>query len=358
MKKKVLISTGGTGGHVIPAIALYDHLKKNFSTILVVDERGANFIDKNNYDYKILQSPRLTLNILKLPLVIFKFIISFLKSFFLLKNNKIDVLLATGGYMSVPISLAAKLLNIKIYLLEPNIVVGRANKFLIKFCNKIFCYSNKIINFPKKHINKITVVEHILRKEIYNFKNIKMESRDVIVKLLIIGGSQGAKFFDQNLKDSIVSISKKFNLKIYHQVSTSEFNDLKLFYKDNKIENKLFNFEDNIFQYISDVDLAITRAGASTLSELAYLQVPFIAIPYKFAIDNHQLENALNYEKNGCCWILNENDFNHNKLTTLLLNIINNKQDYLNKKKNLEKFFYQNNWNNINEKLTNYLNEN
>ena len=141
MKKKVLISTGGTGGHVIPAIALYDHLKKNFSTILVVDERGANFIDKNNYDYKILQSPRLTLNILKLPLVIFKFIISFLKSFFLLKNNKIDVLLATGGYMSVPISLAAKLLNIKIYLLEPNIVVGRANKFLIKFCNKIFCYS-------------------------------------------------------------------------------------------------------------------------------------------------------------------------------------------------------------------------
>ena len=120
----------------------------------------------------------------------------------------------------------------------------------------------------------------------------------------------------------------------------------------------MFNFEENIFKYISEANLAITRAGASTLSELAFLEVPLIAIPYKFATDNHQLQNAIYYEKNGCCWILKEEEFNQNKLTTLLLNIIQNKKDYLRKKNSLEKFGYQNNWNNINEKLTSCLNEN
>ena len=120
----------------------------------------------------------------------------------------------------------------------------------------------------------------------------------------------------------------------------------------------MFNFENNIFKYISEANLAITRAGASTLSELAFLKVPLIAIPYKFATDNHQLQNAIHYEKNGCCWILKEEEFNQDKLTTLLLNIIQNKEDYLRKKNSLKKFGYQNNWNNINEKLISCLNEN
>ena len=267
-------------------------------------------------------------------------------------------MLGTGGYMSVPICLAAKILNIKFYLFEPNMVVGRANKFLLKFCKKLFCYSDEIANFPIKHKDKIFVIDHILRKEIYDFNNIKKEETNNSTNLLIVGGSQGAKFFDQNLKNSIVNVSKKYKLKIYHQVSYSDFGDLEFFYKENDIESKLFNFEENIFKYISEANLAITRAGASTLSELTFLKVPFIAIPYKFATDNHQLQNAIHYEKNGCCWILKEEEFNQDKLTTLLLNIIQNKEDYLRKKNNLEKFCYQNNWNNINEKLISCLNEN
>jgi len=232
------------------------------------------------------------------------------------------------------------------------------NKFLIKFCTKLFCYSDKIINFPKDSKEKIFVINHVLRKEIYNFNNFNKEAINNIIKLLIVGGSQGAKFFDQNLKNSIIDVSKKYKLKIYHQTSSSDFADLKFFYKEHGIENVLFNFEDNIFQHIKESNLAITRAGASTLSELIFLKVPFIAIPYKFAVDNHQFENALNYEKNECCWILKEEEFSQNKLTTLLLNIIENKEDYLRKKKNLENFSYQNNWNDINEKLINCLNEN
>ena len=358
MKKKILISTGGSGGHVIPAIAFYDHLKNNFEVFLTIDKRGSKFINKNKYKFEIIQAPRLTLNFIKLPLIFINLIFSISRSIFLLKNKRIDILIGTGGYMSVPICIAAKILNIKIYLFEPNMVIGRANKFLVKFCNKLFCYSNKIINFPNKHKNKIFVIKHILRKEIYSFNNFHKEEINNCVNLLIVGGSQGAKFFDQNLKNSIIDVSKKYKLRIYHQISSSNFVDLEFFYKKHGIENVLFNFEDNIFKYIKESNLAITRAGASTLSELTFLKVPFIAIPYKFAVDNHQFENALDYEKNGCCWILKEEEFNQDKLTTLLLNIIQNKEDYLRKKNSLKKFGYQNNWNNINEKLISCLNEN
>ena len=332
MKKKILISTGGSGGHVIPAIAFYDHLKEKFEVSLVLDKRGSDFINKKKYDYKIINSPRLTLNLLMLPITIIKLVIAIIKSFFFLKNNKVDILFGTGGYMSVPICLAAKILNIKIYLFEPNMVIGRANKFLVKFCTKLFCYSEKIINFPKKYIDKIFFINHLLRKEIYNYNNLDKEEINTNVNLLIIGGSQGAKFFDQNLKNSIINISKKFRIKVYHQISSSDIRDLEFFYKEYEIENKLFNFEDNIFKYISASNLAITRAGASTLSELAFLKVPFVAIPYKFATDNHQLENAREYEKKEACWILKEEEFNQNKLTTLLFTIIQNKEDYLRKK--------------------------
>mgnify|MGYP001026872111 FL=1 len=358
MKKRILISTGGSGGHVIPALAFYDHLKENFEVFLTLDKRGSKFINQKRYKFEIIPTLRLTLNFIKLPLTFIKLIIFILRSIFFLKNKKINIVLGTGGYMSVAICIAAKILNIKIYLFEPNMVIGRANKFLLKFSNKIFCYSDEIINFPKKNKSKIVFINHVLRKEIYNFDKYNKEKIENKIKLLVVGGSQGAKVFDEDIKNSILDLSKKYKLIVYHQVSSLDFSDLEFFYKENNIENKLFNFEENVFQYINEANLAITRAGASTLSELAFLKVPFIAIPYKFATDNHQLQNALHYEYKGCCWILEEKEFNQHKLTALLINIIENRDDYLNKKNNLEKFCYQNTWNKINEKVISSLNEN
>ena len=358
MKKKILISTGGSGGHIIPAISFYDHLKENFEVHLTLDKRGTRFINQEKYKFNIISSHRLSLNLLKLPLAILNLIFLIFRSIFLLKKKKIDILLGTGGYMSLPICIAAKILNIRIYLFEPNMVIGRANKFLLKFSTKLFCYSDKIINFPEKEKCKMTVIHHVLRKEIYSFSKYNKEKIENKIKLLIIGGSQGAKIFDEKIKKSIIELSDKYKLMIYHQVSSLNFENLKSFYDDNNIENKLFNFEENIFNYINEANLAITRAGASTLSELAFLKVPFVAIPYKFATDNHQLKNAMDYQNNGCCWVLEENGFNQNKLTSLLFNIIENKDDYLRKKNNLEKISYQNTWNNINKKIVGSINEN
>jgi len=358
MKKNILISTGGSGGHVIPAKIFYDHLKDNFNVLLTSDKRGCKFISQEKYKLEVISSPRISLNIFKLPFVFINLFFSILKSLILLKKRKIDTLLGTGGYMSVPVCIAAKILNIKIYLFEPNMVIGRANKFLLKFSDQIFCYSDEIINFPKKYKNKIFIIERILRKEIYDFSTYQKEKIENKIKLLIVGGSQGAKIFDEELQSSIIELSKKHRLFVYHQSSSLNLNKLKLFYNENNIECELFNFEENFFKYIKEANFAITRAGASTMSELAFLQVPFLAIPYYFATDNHQLHNAIYYKNKNCCWLLKENELNRQSLTTLLYKIIENKEDYSSKKNNLHKFCYQNTWNNINQKLADILNEN
>ena len=117
--------------------------------------------------------------------------------------------------MSLPLCLSAKIFNIKIYLFEPNMVLGRANSFFLKYSSKIFCYSNQIINFPKKYLNKLQLIDPLLRKEFYSIKFTETKSIDSEINLLIIGGSQGAKLFDNELKKAIVDISKKYKLNIY-----------------------------------------------------------------------------------------------------------------------------------------------
>ena len=149
MKKKILISTGGSGGHTIPAITLYEHLKNDFEIFLTSYKRGSKYINKKNYNYKLIEIPRISKNFFKLPYIIVFLIVSVFKSFFFMKKNNIEILISTGGYMSLPLCLSAKILKIKIYLFEPNIVIGRSNKFFLKFSEKIQKTSNRY-NSAKK----------------------------------------------------------------------------------------------------------------------------------------------------------------------------------------------------------------
>ena len=98
--------------------------------------RGAKYINKNIYNYKIIEIKKFQ-KIFFLPYILFFLFFSFIKSLIHFKKNKIDILISTGGYMSLPLCLSAKILNIKIYLFEPNIVIGRSNKFFLKFSEKI-----------------------------------------------------------------------------------------------------------------------------------------------------------------------------------------------------------------------------
>ena len=356
MNKKVLISTGGSGGHVVPGTIFYDHLKDNFDVHISSDQRGAQFLNKEKYNIEIINTPKLSKNLFLLPYQILLMVYLVGKSLLFLKRKKMDLLISTGGYMSLPLCVASKILNIKIFLFEPNMVLGRGNRLFLNFCEKIFCYSKKIKNFPKKLVNKIVVIKPLLRKEFYLVS--PSEDIDKKINLLIIGGSQGAKLFDNAINDSIIKLSKKYRLKIFQQTSFNNYKKLKNLYLKNNIENELFDFKENISEFMSKANICITRAGASTLAELTFLNIAYIAIPLPFAKDNHQFENASFYERQGCNWSLIQSELNESSLTNKLINIVENKGEYLDKKKNMRNFSYQNTWNNINQKIITIINEN
>ena len=354
MNDNILISTGGSGGHVVPATILYEHLSKETNVILSTDKRGLKYIDHSKYEIEIVDTPKID-NIFFLPISLIKISILTLRSIFLLKNKRIKKIFSTGGYMSLPLVFAAKILRLEIFLIEPNQVLGQANKFLLSSCKKIFCYSEKIQNFPKKFENKIIIINPLVKKKIYELGT--SEKKQDKFTILIVGGSQGALIFNNILKDSLLNISKNFSIKVIQQTNKTNVSDLNNFYYKNKIENKIFTFDDNFGDILQKTDLCITRAGASTLAELSVTNVPFIAIPLPSSKDNHQFENANFYKDNNCCWIIEQNHIG-DKIEKLLNNILNDKRDYLEKKENLKKLNYKNTWTNANQKLLKIIHEN
>ena len=353
MKKKILISTGGSGGHVIPATILHDHLFKEKDIIISTDNRGYKYLKKDIYKILLIDTPKL--NLLSLPLNFFKFIFLVIKSLFFLKKKKVNQLFSTGGYMSLPLILAGKFLNLKIYLLEPNLVLGRANKFFLGSCEKIFCYTDQIKNFPEKFINKRVIINPLVRDKFYKTKNYEIDNNKF--NLLIVGGSQGANFFDKNLKNSILNLSKKFSIKVIQQTHLNNVPSLKEFYSKNNIESEIFNYDKNFEKKVAASNICITRAGATTLAELSVLNTPFIAVPLPNSKDNHQFENANFYFKKDCCWILEQKFFDE-KIEQLIEEILQNKSNLNRKKENLRNLNFQNTWINVNQKILNNLNEN
>ena len=354
MKKNFLITTGGSGGHVVPAIIFHEHLSKVANLIISTDKRGLKYLDKNMYKLEIVNTPRLK-NIFFYPFNIAILLVLTFKSIFLLKKNKIEKVFSTGGYMSIPIIFAAKILKLKIYLIEPNQILGRANRYFLKSCEKIFCYTRQIKNFPNNSIDKIIKIDPLVKKETYELK--PLEKKDSKLTILVVGGSQGANFFDKNLKNSIINISKKIKIKIIQQTNEKNISHLSDLYEKNNVENQIFSFEKKLSKYIQEADLCITRAGASTLAELSVITTPFIAVPLPNSKDSHQLENANFYKDNECCWIIEQHLF-EDKIESFLLDIFNNKTDYFNKKENLKKLNYQNTWINVNQKILKVINEN
>ena len=354
MKKNYLISTGGSGGHVIPAIILHEHLSEEANIIFSIDKRGLRFIDKNFSSIEIINTPKLN-NIFLFPFNFIVILLLTIKSIIILKKRKIDKIFSTGGYMSLPLIIAGKILNLDIFLTEPNHVLGRANKFFLKSCKKIFCYTDQVKNFPKKFQDKIIIIKPLVRKHFYKV-NSSLKKRNKFT-ILIVGGSQGASIFDKDLKNIILNISKKNLIKVFQQTGKKNITKLSNFYSKNNIENEIFNFNENFLDILKETDLCITRAGASTLAELSVLNIPFVAVPLPTSKDNHQFENANFYKSNGSCWMIEQNDFAE-KIEECLRNIIEKKSDYLRKKENLRKLNFQNSWINVNQKIIRSLHEN
>jgi UDP-N-acetylglucosamine--N-acetylmuramyl-(pentapeptide) pyrophosphoryl-undecaprenol N-acetylglucosamine transferase len=313
---KIIICSGGTGGHIFPAIALFEAAKqKGLDATLVTDARGDVFCE--NVSKKIvLDSVRF------LPKSPFKTARRFLSAFwkflkFYLKKRP-DAVVGFGGIFTIAPLIAAKILGSKVVVYEQNSIVGKANKFLEKFADLRFA--------SFKFDEKWTKVAAPVRSEFFG-KKIPYKC-DGIVKILVIGGSQGAASFSNIIPRALETLSaeERKNIEIIQQENHGNVEKLERVYENLGVKATIKKFVYDAAEKMLNSQLAICRSGASTLSELSAIGRPAILIPYPNATDNHQFWNAKYYEDKGAAWVLEEKDGIAEKLGKLIRRLLQNRE--------------------------------
>jgi|GEM_PF-47927 len=343
-KKNIIVCAGGTAGHIYPAVSIIEYLIENYKNaniLFVGTNKGLEkeLVQNLKIDISYIKASgfNVTTNIFKKFIILTKFLFNFTAGFFsalkIILSFKPDIILGMGGYVCAPILSAAVILRIPIAIHEQNSIPGRLNRFFFRFTRYFFIsfkYSEEYLNlkykkswlrrFEKKKCSldkKIIFTGNPIRKAVKNFLNLKPdykiwgldEERKTIV---VFGGSLGAMKINNEV------------IKLYQYLKDSEFLQFVLisgtrFYEDclKKIES-LKNPKDKlifkIFPYISEIeklyiitDLIISRAGAMTVSEIDYIKVFSILIPYPEAVENHQYYNAVYLvEKNMAKLILDK----------------------------------------------------
>ncbi|MAH54101.1 MAG: UDP-N-acetylglucosamine--N-acetylmuramyl-(pentapeptide) pyrophosphoryl-undecaprenol N-acetylglucosamine transferase [Pelagibacteraceae bacterium] len=329
MNKKIIFSSGGTGGHIFPAINLMKHFSnKGYKVLLVTDSRGNIFLKNYRYiqSYVINTDTPLNKNIFRKIFSLLTIFFSIARSILILRKERPDLVIGFGGYVSFPISFSTKFYNIPLVIYENNLVLGRTNKNLLPLSKKLLLGTEMPINFPKKYENKVYKVGNILREEIINYSPIK-KNNSKFFSILVLGGSQGAEIFGEIIPSVIKMLKDKGHMvAINQQCLEKQKKTLTEYYKKNNIKSNIFDFTNNILDLISSTDLAISRSGASTTAELVSMLTPFVAVPYPSSIDNHQHKNAKYYESKGCCWVIEQNKFNIKNLFNLITGIMNDKK--------------------------------
>ena len=205
-----------------------------------------------------------------------------------------------GGYSSFPICIAGSILRIRFVIYESNLLIGKSNRYLLPFTKKIFVSYKEVEGISKKYKTKVIEIGNLIREEILNSSSGGEKTEINNLKILVLGGSQGAKVFADELPQIFKKCKEsKLSIEIFQQCQTNQNESLSQFYKNNNIAYQIFNFTDKIINYYRKSDLVITRSGASVLGELINVKIPFISIPLPSSADNHQFKNAEFYHKKG-----------------------------------------------------------
>ena len=327
---KVLLTGGGTSGHVLPVISVSKKLQqKNCSFFYVGSKKGIEeeIAKKEQIKYFPIETGKLRRYFSFQNFVDpFKIIIGFFQSIMIIKKQKPNVVFAKGGYVTIPVVLAAFFARVPIILHESDSVMGLSNRFLLRFAKKV-AVSFPLDFYSKKISKKIIYTGLPLRfdfekKTDCDLENFKLSKTKKTI--LITGGSQGAEFINQIIFQILPNLIKK------HQIIhiTGEFNFKKAQEEKLKLKNNSENYK--CFKYLHKdmlcalklADLIITRAGANTLFEIAYLKKPSIIIPLPGAASDHQNKNADFFQQQKAALILRQNDFSASELENKIENLL------------------------------------
>ena len=359
MNRNILIITGGTGGHVIPAINFLNHIENNFNKVfLLTDYRGSKYIDTihSKKIYKIYSS-HLSGNLFFKIIGVFKLFIGLIQSISIFIRLRPKTIISFGSYASSAPLICFLFFRIffktKLYIHEQNSVVGKVNKTFIKFSNKIFMnFENDYLNI-QKYRKKIFVVG-LPQKIETNFLKYKLKKDKSIFNFLVFAGSQGSLDILHIFVKIVEDINKIANLKkiiFTVQAPSEKHNEIKSLLTKHGYNYKINSFFDNFNEILLNTDIALCRSGAGSINDLINYKIPAIICPLPTAKDNHQYENAKILSNIKCAIIVNKNKINNKEIMLFINKYVNDKIFKKNLIKNFNKFKIKN----ANELMWNFI---
>lgn len=322
---KVIVSGGGTGGHIYPALAIVEGLKKRYEDIEILyigteNSLESELVPKNGLAFKTIRVKSLPRKInLKLLISIKELLLGINDSKKIIKKFKPDLVIGTGGYVCGPIVYAAKKRGVPALIHEQNAYPGITNKILSKFVDKVlvtFEDSVKYFKYPEKIVN----TGNPIREEILTVNKAKayedLNVREDKPLVLSFGGSGGQK----SLNDNFSKIIEKANIdfQLIHVTGKNHYEDFLAELKDKGIKVpdkvKILPYLHNMPEALNIADLIVTSAGAITLAEISAIGIPAILVPKSYTAENHQEYNANSFETNGAALVIKEKDLNWEKL--------------------------------------------
>ncbi len=338
---RAIISAGGTGGHIYPALAIANKIKekdknaeilyigtKNRMEKDIVPKAGYEFVGINVQGLRRSLSPS---NIKS----VFLFLCAIPTCKKIIKKFNPDIVIGVGGYVTAPVILAAHSLGIKCVIHEQNSIFGVTNKMCFKYADKIFVSfksqldeNNKKIIYTGNPCSENAMKVQEAKKENYNLSpNKKL--------VLIVMGSLGSKTVNDKMKDMLML----FNNKEYEVVFVTGKNYYDSYDKSKYTSNiKIVPYIDNMVSLLKKTDVLITRAGASTLSEISTLNVPSILIPSPYVTENHQYKNAMDLVNKNAALMIEEKDLKGDELLRMTEKLLNDKVFTRKLKSNLKEF--------------------
>ncbi len=328
-RKYVVLTAGGTGGHVYPAEALAWELeKRGYEVELYTDARGIK-----NYKGKLTEIKNKAIcsggvvgkSIVAKMLSLCKVGIGVLQAIYCLILRRPLCVVGFGGYASFPTAVAAVVLRIPLIVHEQNSVMSRTNRILARYATLVAQSFNNTLFVPKGV--KTILCGMPIRENIVKLYEKKYDSNSEKVNIVVLGGSQGAKVFSEVVPESVGELSKTCRKKlcVYQQCRKGDEDVVKNLYERLNCEAVVNSFFENMPELYENATITISRAGASSVYEIAAAGVPAVFVPLPTAADNHQYYNAKEFADAGSCVLVNQSEFSALKLKSVLEDLIENR---------------------------------
>ena len=301
-RNNLLIAASGTGGHIFPALAVSKKVENNWNIYWIGIKKRLEFkLVPRKYNLLTLNFETPKKNIF----IVFQYLKILFSTFDvmkILKEKKINLVFTTGGYISAPIILAAKLTGIPVIIHESNLIPGTVTKYFGFLCDFVLLGFEETNSYLKNC--KTIYTGTPLREQFYNFNPLPdWAPKGEGPLLFVMGGSQGAKYINEIFYQSIELLLNK-NFRIVHIVGECNINNSKIIKSKNYVQKKFTNQAAALMQ---NCDLVISRAGSGTINELIQTGKPSILIPYPNSKNNHQEKNAMILSSIGGALLIDEN---------------------------------------------------